>query len=87
MTVVTIGAGHLLTIPEPFAEMFKEGESVAMSTDEQGRLVIVPLAKIQAALRDTFGMWRDRTDHPDDGVEYVDQLRGGRRLNALADAA
>ena len=87
MTVVTIGAGYRLTIPEPCSEMFKEGESVAMSTDEHGRLVIVPLAKIQAALSATFGLWRDRTDLPDDGVEYVDQLRGGRRLNALADAA
>lgn len=28
---------------------------------------------------ETFGMWADRTDIPSDGVEYVNEIRKGRR--------
>jgi hypothetical protein len=27
------------------------------------------------ALKNTFGMWKDRTDIPKDGVEYQEQIR------------
>jgi len=38
------------------------------------------------ALDASFGIWRDRTDLPEDSVEYVKQLRGpglGERLKRL----
>jgi hypothetical protein len=35
----------------------------------------------QAALATTFGMWADRDDIAQDGVEYVREIRHGHRLN------
>ena len=52
---------------------------MAVAMDAQGRLVVTPLEKIRAQLMETFGMWADRTDIPSDGVEYVNEIRKGRR--------
>lgn len=35
----------------------------------------------RAALASTFGMWADRDDIAQDGVEYVREIRRGHRLN------
>jgi hypothetical protein len=35
----------------------------------------------RSALATTFGMWADREDIPDDGVQYVQNIRRGHRLN------
>ena len=43
----------------------------------------LPAERVEAILRETFGMWADRIDVPADGVEYVNQLRQGRRLREL----
>lgn len=37
----------------------------------------------QAALNATFGLWTDREDVARDGVEYVQAIRRGHRLNDL----
>ena len=47
------------------------------------RRVALSAEQIRARLMETFGMWADRTDVPADGVEYVNQLRQGRRLREL----
>jgi hypothetical protein len=47
------------------------------------RRVALSAEQIRARLMETFGMWADRIDVPADGVEYVNQLRQGRRLREL----
>jgi len=41
----------------------------------------LPAERVEAILRETFGMWADRTDIPADGVEYVNGIRRGHRLD------
>ena len=45
------------------------------------RRVALSAEQIRARLMETFGMWADRTDIPADGVEYVDNIRRGTRLD------
>ncbi len=45
-----------------------QNQRVAISSDEQGRLMIMPIEDIRARLMETLGMWADRTDIRD-GVE------------------
>lgn len=37
----------------------------------------------ESVLRDTFDTWQDRTDMPNDGVEYVREMRSGQRLDMV----
>jgi len=57
------------------------GQEVSVSLDKQGRLIITPIEQVRAVLKETFGMWADRSDIPIDGTEYVDQIRRRRRLD------
>jgi hypothetical protein len=79
MIVTKISPQHTLKIPDEFRRILPAGEEVAVAMDAQGRLVVTPLEKIRAQLMETFGMWADRTDIPSDGVEYVNEIRKGRR--------
>ena len=84
MVVTRIGPEHNLKIPDAFRDMFPAGEEVAISADAQGRLIVTPVEKIRELLSETFGMWSDRTDLPGDGVDYMDEIRYGQRLNRFA---
>jgi hypothetical protein len=55
------------------------GDELLITTDLAGRIIMTPEARIRAILEQTADMWRGRTDSPSDGVEYVNQLRQGRR--------
>lgn len=49
-----------------------------MSENQAGTAVIT-----RNALLDTFAMWQDRGDQFDDGVDYVNEIRRGTRLDRL----
>lgn len=83
MIVSKINPDFTLDIPDRFRDLFEAGQEVSISADAQGRLIIVPLEQIQARLQETFGMWAGRTDLPDGGVEYMDEVRQGHRLSEV----
>ena len=86
MDVTRISAEYMFRIPERFQRLLQAGQEVAVSADAQGRLIITPIEQIRALLMETFGMWADRTDMPTDGVEYMDEVRRGQRLDTLGAA-
>ncbi len=83
MVTVRVNPDYTVKIPIKFRTGLQAGQKVAVSQDKQGRLIITPIEQVQAILKESFGMWANRTDIPADGVEYVNQLRGGRRLDDL----
>jgi virulence-associated protein VagC len=83
MIVTTISPEYTVNIPNEFRQLLAVGQEVAISADPQGRLIITPIEQIRAILMESFGMWADRTDLPQDSIEYVDDIRRGERLNQL----
>jgi len=83
MITVHIRSDYTFRIPSEFRSRLYAGQEVAVSVDAQGRLIITPIEQMRALLQETFGMWANRTDIPTDGFEYVDYIRGGRRLDDL----
>ena len=83
MVTVKISPQYTVKIPDRFRSTLHAGQEVAISVDAQGRLIITPIEQVRAILQETFGMWADRTDIPKDGVEYMDRIRRGRRLDDL----
>jgi hypothetical protein len=45
----------------------------------------VLIEQVRALLRETFGMWAGRLDVPSNGLDYVDEIRCGRRVDAARD--
>ena len=72
-----------ITIPEPLRPALQVGDELLIATDQEGRIIITPQARIRSILQRTAGMWRGRQDVPADGVEYVNNLRQARRLRRL----
>ncbi len=83
MVTVRVNPDYTVKIPNRFRAGLHAGQKVAVGLDRQGRLIITPIEQVHAILKETFGMWADRTDIPADGVEYVNQIRRGRRLDDL----
>jgi bifunctional DNA-binding transcriptional regulator/antitoxin component of YhaV-PrlF toxin-antitoxin module len=83
MVTIRVSSDYTVKIPSKFRAGLHAGQEVAVSLDKQGRLILTPIEQVRAILKETFGMWADRTDIPADGVEYVDQIRRGRRLDDL----
>jgi hypothetical protein len=81
MIVARITKEYMLKIPDEFRPLIEAGQEVAISADAQGRLVVTPIEQIRARLLETFGMWAGRDDAPIDGVDYVDDIRRGHRLD------
>jgi len=81
MVVARITPEYMLKIPDEFRRMIEAGQEVAISADAQGRLVVTPIEQIRARLLETFGMWADHDGSPGEGVDYVDEIRRGQRLN------
>ena len=81
MVIARITPEYTLKIPDEFRQMIEAGQEVAVSADSQGRLVVTPMEQIRAQLLETFGMWADRDDLPADGIDYMDEIRRGQRLN------
>jgi bifunctional DNA-binding transcriptional regulator/antitoxin component of YhaV-PrlF toxin-antitoxin module len=84
MIVTTISPEYTVHIPNEFRQLLAIGQEVAISADPQGRLIITPVDQIRVILMESFGMWADRTDLPQDSIEYVDDIRRGERLNQLS---
>lgn len=86
MVVTRISPKYMLQIPEEFRKALPAGQEVVISVDRQGRIVITPVEKVHAALAESFGIWADRTDLPDDAIDYVREIRKGYRVdNVRAD--
>jgi len=83
MLRVKIESDFRVTLPEPIRAPLHVGDELLITTDPAGRIIITPETRIRTILEQTAGMWRGRTDIPADGVEYVNQLRQGRRLRKL----
>jgi hypothetical protein len=78
-----IDADFRIPIPKTLQAPLHVGDELLITTDPAGRLIIIPEARIRSILERTAGLWRERPDLPADGVEYVNQLRAGRRLRDL----
>jgi bifunctional DNA-binding transcriptional regulator/antitoxin component of YhaV-PrlF toxin-antitoxin module len=72
-----------IVIPEEMRRTLEVGQELLVTMDKNGRLILIPESQIDAILQRTFGIWQGREDIPADGVEYVNQLRQGRRLSDL----
>jgi len=83
MVVTTISNEFTVRIPEPYRKLYGAGQDVAISADAEGRLVITPIEHVREVLRQTSGIWSDRTDLPRDSIEIIDELRKGTRLGDL----
>jgi len=83
MVTVHLGSDYTVKIPSKFRSRLRAGQEVAVSVDAQGRLIITPIEQVRAVLQETFGMWADRTDIPADGIDYMDQIRHGHRLDEM----
>ncbi len=74
---------YRVTIPKTLRQSLHVGDKLLISVDKTGRILLVPEDRALEILAETAGMWRDRTDIPPDGVEYVNQIRQGNRLQDL----
>jgi bifunctional DNA-binding transcriptional regulator/antitoxin component of YhaV-PrlF toxin-antitoxin module len=69
-----------VTIPESLRPAIQVGDELFVSIDQNGRILLIPEKQVNAILEQTAGMWEDRKDIPRDSIDYVNQLRQGRRL-------
>lgn len=78
MIVTKISSEFTVDIPNEFRARFSVGQQIAVSADAQGRLVLTPIEQIRARLMETFGMWANRTNLPQDSIAYMDEIRRGK---------
>lgn len=83
MASTKVSTEFKVDIPEEYRSLVSAGEEVAVSSDAAGRLIITPIERVRAQLMESFGMWVDRTDVPSDGVDYVQQIRAGDRIDEV----
>jgi hypothetical protein len=83
MDRIPIEKGFRLTVPKELRGGLRVGDEMLVSVDRAGRIVLLSEKRIRAALKRTSGIWQGRMDIPDDGVQYVNRLRRGRRLSRL----
>ena len=83
MITTRVNRDYTVNIPGKFRSGLRVGQEVAISQDAQGRLILTPIEKVRAILDKTFGMWADHDYIPHSGIEYVDQIRRGLRLDEM----
>lgn len=83
MLTITIEDGFRMTLPEELRSTLCVGDELLASQDDDGRIILAAKAEMVQALDEAFGIWADRTDIPKDGVEYVNQIRSGRRFDEV----
>ena len=83
MQTIKVDKQFRITIPKEIHPLVEIGQEYIVSQDRAGRLILTPAARVKTILAHTAGLWQGRDDLPDTGIEYVDQMRSGNRLNAL----
>ena len=83
MQTVKVDNDFRITIPPELRPSFEAGQELFVVLDKAGRLVLIPESRMMAILQKTAGIWTGRSDVPDEGTAYVDQLRQGNRLKRL----
>ena len=83
MVVTRNSPQYAVTIPDKCCSKIAASQEITVSMDAQGRLIITPIEQVCAILMKTFGLWANRTDIPQDDVEYVNKIRHGKRFNVL----
>ena len=83
MTKVLVEDGYQFSLPSELQSFAPVGTEFQVTIDEIGRIILTPEANVRGILMETFGMWADRDDLPADGVEYVNNIRQGQRLDEL----
>ena len=71
------GELHLSNLP---FQVDEEVEVTLRTAPDNGVSQSTSIEEIRARLMETFGMWADRTDIPSGGIEYMDAIRRGHRL-------
>jgi AbrB family looped-hinge helix DNA binding protein len=74
---------YRVTIPESLRSALRAGDEILISIDDSGRILLIPESRVVEILQRTAGIWAGRQDIPRDGISYVDQIRPGRRLQAV----
>ncbi|MEA3340346.1 MAG: hypothetical protein U9R15_10305 [Chloroflexota bacterium] len=85
--IARVEEGLLVRMPKVLQSLLQVGDRLRVETDKEGCIVLTPLQKANRVLDETAGLWADRADLPLDGVEYVDQMRSGARLQRLGQYA
>ncbi|MCL4303408.1 MAG: hypothetical protein KJ077_47420 [Anaerolineae bacterium] len=83
MIKVLVEEGYQLSLPPELQPLAPIGSQFEVTVDEVGRIILTPESQIRSILMETFGMWSGRDDLPTDGVEFVSDVRQGRRLDEL----
>ena len=83
MTTILVKEGYQLNLPTELQAIAPVGTQFRVTVDPTGRIILTPEAQVRAILMETFGMWLDHQDVPADGVDYVNDIRSGRRLDQL----
>ena len=78
-----IDKGYRVVIPETLRSSLKVGDELLITVDQAGRILMLPESRVKEILENTAGLWRNRQDIPSDSIQYVNELRQGRRLNDL----
>lgn len=92
MADTIVEPGYNVLLPEEVRPHISVGQRYTVTMGADGELVLTPVDErsmadiIDDILNHTAGLWRGREDIPDNGVDYVNQLRQGRRLTDLADS-
>jgi hypothetical protein len=87
MTKVLVKKGYQLSLPPELRSLAPVGTQFEITVDEAGRIILTPETEIRALLLETFGMWSDREDLPANGVDFVNDIRQGQRLDDLGISA
>jgi hypothetical protein len=81
--VTQIEPGFRITLPENIRALWHVGDEILVIVNSLGSITLIPKARALEILEQTAGLWAGRTDLPEDGIEYVNTLRPGRRLHDL----
>ncbi len=83
MILTKIEPDYRITLPETLRTIFNVGDEVIITTTASGIVTLTPKNRVLEILERTAGIWAGRDDVPADGVDYVNELRPGRRLREL----
>ena len=83
MIKVLVEEGYHLSLPPELQSLAPVGTQFEVTIDQAGRIILTPESQIRTILLETFGMWSGRNDLPADGIEFMDNIRQGQRLDEL----